>query len=167
MLRALFIALHAAAGVVAFGAACDAVVRRRWFAVFFWSLVAMVVFLGFAVASEWSSLDSATRILFIGFVGLGAFMVSRAWLAERILDGAPVADVERGRTYVGHLAFNLVALFDAFVVITVLDGGAPGWVSALVGVAVALCGHFVATDLKRRFGARSAVSEGGRSVLES
>jgi hypothetical protein len=34
-------------------------------------------------------------------------------------------------------------------------------------VAFAREGHFVAGDLKVRFGARSAVADGGRRVLES
>jgi hypothetical protein len=167
MWRGLFITLHALAGFVAFGAGCDAVVRRRWFAAFFWSLVAMVVFLGLAVAAEWSTLDSVTRPMFITFVGLGGFMVWRAWLARRILGGAPDPEVGRGRTYVSHLAFNLVALFDAFVVITVLNSGAPGWATAVVGVAIAVAGHYGADELKRRFGAQSAVADAGRPFSES
>jgi hypothetical protein len=158
----VLVTLHAVAGVIAFGAGCDAVVRRRWFAVFWWSLVAMVAFLALAVAAEWSSLDSVTRPLFTGLLALGALMVLRAWLAGRILSHAPQPDEDGGRRYVRHVAFNLVALFDAFVVVTVLNGGIPGWATAVVGVTVAVAGHFVARDLERRFGLRSAVTDGCR-----
>ena len=157
MWHGLFITLHAAAGVIAFAAGCAATVRCRWFAGFFWSLVAMVVLLGLAVAVDWSTLDSATQLLFVAFLGLGGFMVWRAWCARRILAAAPDRGLERSRRYVRHLGFNLVALFDAFVVITVLNGGVPGLATAVVGVGVAVAGHFVAGEMERRLGPRSAV----------
>jgi hypothetical protein len=157
----MFITVHAVAGVVAFGAGGGAIVRRRWYPGFWWSLVVMAVSLGLAVAVEWSSLDSVTRPLFAALLGLGALMLWRAWLARRILGDrdATITDVDRGRRYVGHLAFNLVALFDAFVVITVLNAGAPGWATAAVGVAIAVGGHLVVHDLAHRYGARSALAD--------
>lgn len=164
MWHGAFITLHAIAGVIAFGAGCSAVVRRRWFAIFWWSLVAMVVFLAAAVGVEWPSLDAASRALFTGLLGLGGWMLWRASAARRMLRHAPRADEEEGRRYVGHLAFDLVALFDAFVVITVLNGGAPGWASALAGIAVAGAGHVVVNGMRRGFALRSAISERAQSA---
>jgi hypothetical protein len=99
--------------------------------------------------------EVATNWLFAGFLALGALMVGRALAAGRILGGR---DQRPGgsRRYVHHLAFNLIALFDGLVVITVLNGGVPGWGAAAVGVAIA--GHFVADDLDRRVAPISAVS---------
>ena len=162
MWHGAFIALHALAGVIAFGTGCDAVVRRRSIAVFWWSLVAMVVFLALAVGVEWSSLDAVSRGLFTGLLGLGGWMVWRASAARRMLRHGPRAGDEHGRRYVGHVAFDLVALFDAFVVVTVLNSGAPGWTTALAGIAVGGAGHVVVGDVRRRFALRSAVSERGQ-----
>ena len=89
MWHGAFIALHALAGVIAFGTGCDAVVRRRSIAVFWWSLVAMVVFLALAVGVEWSSLDAVSRGLFTGLLGLGGWMVWRASAARRMLRHGP------------------------------------------------------------------------------
>jgi hypothetical protein len=158
MWHGLFIGLHAAAGVVAFAAGCDALVRRRWFPIYLGSLVALVVFLGLAVAVTWSTLEAGTQLLFVAFIALGGFMVWRAWCAQRILIAARSTDPEPSRRYVRHLGFTLVALCDGFVVITVLNGGAPEWATAGVGVSVAVAGHFVIDDLERRLAAKSTVT---------
>jgi hypothetical protein len=156
MARNLVITLHAAAGVIAFGAGCDAVVRRRWFRAFFWSLVAMVGFLLVAIALDWPALDPATRTLFVALLGLGGWMIWRATQARRILRMAPDVDNERSRRYIRHIGFNLVALFDGFVVVTVFNGGVPGWAAAVVGSGVAVAGHLTIGDLERRHAASSA-----------
>jgi hypothetical protein len=54
-----------------------------------------------------------------------------------------------------HLGFTLVALLDAFVVIAALDLGAPGWLLAVVAIAVAAMGHVWITRLKKRLVPRS------------
>jgi len=43
--------------------------------------------------------------------------------------------------FVGHVGLTLVGLVDAFVVVTILNAGVPGWVTAIVGVAIAVAGH--------------------------
>jgi hypothetical protein len=155
--RGLVITVHAIAGVVAFGAGCDALLRRRWFGVFFWALTAMVVFLGAAIAVDWSTTGSVSRAVFIGLFALGAFMVWRAQQARQLLTVAPRGDDDRSRSYIGHVGFNLVALLDGFVVVALFNGGLPGWGTALVGAGVALAGHSAVQELTRRFTTNSAV----------
>ncbi len=84
--------------------------------------------------------DVGTRVLFTGFVMLGLFMVWRAGQARRMRPSGSAGPSVR---YVAHVGFTLVALFDAFIVIAVLNGGAPGWLVVTAGVLVAVAGHFV------------------------
>lgn len=149
MWHTILIALHASAGTVALLAGLVAHRGRTWFAVYFWALVATVVTLAAAVAQEWALLDPAARLLFVTFTGLGVVMV---WLARNA----------HGPRYVDRVGFTLVALFDAFVVITVLNAGAPVAVVVGAGVVVAVAGHFVLRAVKARSAApaRRAVPAG-------
>lgn len=147
MVHSLLIALHAAAAVVALLAGCVAVWRRWPFSIYLWSLTACILLLAAAIAVDWSGLDTASRALFTAFVALGAYMIWRAAQARRLLLASPA---ERSPRYLDHLGFTLVALLDAFIVILVLDLGAPGWTVAAIGVLGAAAGHRAVTTLKRR-----------------
>lgn len=150
MWHAILIALHAFTGTVALGAGLVAHRRRVLFGTYLWSLVATVVFLAAAVVEEWALLDGLSRALFTAFAGLGVVMV---WLA---LDARRVPVLSE--PYVDRVGFTLVALFDAFIVITVLNLGAPVWLVVASGVAVAIAGHFVLRA------AKTAVRVTGRST---
>ncbi len=139
MWHGVLIGLHAGTGVLALLAGLGAHRGPRWFAVYFWSLVATVVFLAAAVVEEWATLDVAARVLFTAFVGLGVVMVRLA-VRARGLGLTP--------RHVDLVGFTLVALFDAFMVITVLDAGVPAAVAT--GVVVATAGHLTLRTLKSR-----------------
>jgi hypothetical protein len=129
------IALHTAAGLIALAAGCLAAARGSRFALYFWSLVACIALLVPAIAVDWGDLGTATRIVFPALIGLGLYMVWRATRARGRLEtpGGVSSDA-----YFEDVGFTLIALFDAFVVIAVLDLGAPGWLIAAAGVAGAL-----------------------------
>lgn len=146
MWHTILITLHAVAGVVALVSGLVAVRRGRLFDVYLWSLVGMAVFLVFAVAGTWAEIDAGTRALFGAFVVLAGVMVWRAVRARRIRPAGSAAPSPR---YLDHVGFTLVALFDAFVVIAVLDLGGPIWLVAGTGVAVAVAGHFAIRWAKR------------------
>lgn len=139
MWHTVFIAVHAITAVVAFAAGCIALPRGTLFGTYLWSLVGMTLFLALAVASEWGVIAMPLSVLFAGFVALGGYMVWRAAQARRI---RPTAAVGPSARYVEHIGFTLVALFDAFTVIAVLNAGAPGWLIATSGVLIAVVGHF-------------------------
>ncbi|MGQ0837246.1 hypothetical protein [Actinokineospora sp.] len=143
MPHTVFIAIHAAAGGLAFVAGCVAISRRALFGTYLWSLVTMAVFLVLAVAAEWTVIGTGARVLFAAFAVLALVMVWRADQARRIRH-------ELSAAYVGHVGFTLVALFDAFMVILVLRAGAPGWLIAAVGVVIAVVGHFVLVATRER-----------------
>jgi hypothetical protein len=139
--HSLLIAAHAGTGGIALIAGCVTIVRRRWFGIYFGALIAMEVFLVMAIAARWSTTGTSAQILFSAFALLGLFMVWRANQARR----APL-----GHDYVEHVGFTLVALFDAFIVILVLNLGAEPWLVAGSGVLIAVAGHFVLRAVHRR-----------------
>lgn len=153
MWHTIVIALHATSGGIALLAGCVAIARGALFRIYLSSLVAMEVFLVLAIARDWATLASSARALFTVFALLGLFMVGRADRARRML---PSGDARPSASYVDHVGFTLVALFDAFAVILVLDLSRSGWPAAAVGVVIAIAGHFVLRAVRRRLTARSA-----------
>lgn len=152
-MHAAFILLHAGAGLVALIAGVLAVTgpaarRRAAFPVYFWSLAGVVAFLSVAVVLAWADLDTPSRVLFPAFIALGLFMILRAVQAGRVLasqGSRPTA------AYLDHLGFTIVALFDAFAVIAVLDVSGSGWAAAGCGVLIAGTGHVALRRLKGRY----------------
>jgi hypothetical protein len=140
MWHTVLIGLHAITGTIALLAGCLAHGGRALFRTYLWSLVATVVFLGAAVVEEWARLDALTRGLFGAFVVLGLVMVWLAFDARRLPAPSP--------GYVDRVGFTVVALFDAFAVITVLNAGAPVVLVVAAGVVVAVAGHFVLRAVK-------------------
>lgn len=138
MFHTVLIALHAGTGVLALLAGTVALLRAgRFFGTYLVSLVATTVFLAGAVVTDWVVFDPGTRVLFTALVLLAVVMVARGVLAGRV---RPTA----GRPspgYLEHVGFTLVALLDAFVVVTVLNAGAPVWLVVASGVLLAGAGH--------------------------
>lgn len=93
-----------------------------------------------------AQINTGARVLFAAFVGLAWFMV---WLAARARRIRPSGSARPSRRYLDHVGFTLVALFDAFAVITVLDLGAPIWLVVGTGLAIALAGHLAIRWAKR------------------
>lgn len=149
MWHTVLIALHALSGAVALMTGLVAHRGRALFETYLWSLVATVIFLALAVVEEWSRLDAAAQVLFAAFTGLGVVMV---WLATRAR-GLPLSP-----RYVSLVGFTVVALFDAFIVITVLNVGAPVFLVVASGVLVAIGGHFVLRAINARLLSEVAAS---------
>jgi hypothetical protein len=133
MWHTVLIALHAITGAVALLAGGVAHRGRVLFDLYLWSLVASIGFLVAAVIEGWARSDGGTRLLFGAFAVLGGVMIALAASARR-LGPSPA--------YVDRVGFTLVALFDAFIVITVLNLGAPIALVVGSGVVVAIGGHF-------------------------
>lgn len=100
-----------------------------------WLLVALVVSMAGAMASNWGELPVATRLTFSGLFGLGAYMLHRARRA-----GAAARRPDPTRS-IDDVGFLLISLFDGFVIVTALDLGAPPWLVAAAAVAAVLLGH--------------------------
>ncbi|MPZ64874.1 MAG: hypothetical protein GEU83_04960 [Pseudonocardiaceae bacterium] len=147
MWHTVFITVHAVAGGVAFVAGCVALPRGALFGTYLWSMAVMALFLALAVATEWGVIPMPLSLVFAALTVLAGYMVWRAAQARRI---RPTARTGPSTRYVAHIGFTLVALFDAFAVITVLNAGAPGWLVAAAGVLIAVAGHFVLRAARSR-----------------
>lgn len=146
MLHTVAIVIHASTGALAFAVGLLALQRARWFRTYLVFLWAMALSLVVAVVDEWGALGMATRVIFTGLIVLAAAMLVRAELARR---NRPDQSGGPSARYVEHLGFTLVSLFDAFVVVSVLNAGAPGAVVALAGVLVGVAGHFAIGAARR------------------
>lgn len=147
MWHAIFITAHAVTATIALLAGLIAMPRARLVGSYLASLVAMQVFLLLAIAAEWAINDVTTRLVFIGLAVLGAVMV---WRGLRAVQIRPRRGDSPSARYVYHLGFTLIALVDAFLVVAVLNAGAPGWAVASTAVLVAAIGHVVLQGARRR-----------------
>jgi uncharacterized membrane protein YhaH (DUF805 family) len=146
MLHSVLIALHAGTGVLALLAGTAALLRGgRLFDGYLISLIASTVFLALAVATEWTVIGAGARVLFTAFVLLGVVMVGRGVLARRLRP----AGQRPSPAYLEHVGFTLIALLDAFVVIAVMNAGAPTWLTVTSGVLLAGAGHVVLRRTKQ------------------
>ncbi len=134
----VFIAVHAAAATLAFGAGLVAVPAGRLLRVYRSAFVVAVAALVPAVLVDWQATDPVLRAVFGGLVVLGLVMVVRASLAVR---GRPSQTGGPTSAYLDHLGFTLISLADAFAVVAMFRSGAPGWLVAAVAVGVAVTGH--------------------------
>lgn len=153
MWHTVLIAAHALAGALAWVSGLLAVRDGRLFDVYLWSLIGMAAFLLAAVVGTWARIDATPRAVFAAFAVLSWLMV---WLAASARRIRPTGSGSPSERYVDHVGFTLVALFDGFAVIVVLDAGGPMWLVVGTGVAVAIAGHFWIRWAKRTLTARAA-----------
>lgn len=138
-MHTVLIALHATTGGVALLVGFLAHRGRALFDTYFWALVASILFLVAAIVAEWGDIGWGARLLFCAFVVLGMVMIALAARARGLL---PDTGRPPSRAYLDLVGFTLIALFDAFIVIVVLNAGAPVLVVVGSGVLVAVAGHF-------------------------
>lgn len=153
MPHSLLIALHTAAGVIAFGAGSSAIIRRAALAPYFWSLTGCIGLLAAVAGVDWAGLDTTSRAVFCAFIAVGGYLIWRAGKARRLW---PAGAGKPPARYLGHLGFTLAALFDAAVVIAALDAGAPTWALIVAGAGIAAAGHRAIHMLKTRLAADAA-----------
>ena len=147
------ILLHAVAAVGAFVVGVTAIDPRRarshrWtLPVLVGLLVAMTVFMIGAMAAHWSDVPGASQVAFSALVGLAVYMVYRAVHASNLAHHEAHGHEPR---HVDDLGFILIALFDGFVIVAVIDLGAPVWTVIPLAVLAVLVGHLALQRFKRR-----------------
>ena len=147
---------HALAGVVSFVAgvlSLPLTTARSWrFPTYLVSLVGMLVFMVGAVAWDWRTIEPGTKVIYLVLVGLGLFMVVRAF-------GAAVRVRLRDRNwrprYIDGIGFTLISLFEGFVIVGAIDLGFPPWLVVLVAVAGVVGGVWAKNRAKHRLVGRA------------
>lgn len=147
MWHTVFIVLHATSGVVAFATGCFAVRRQALFPYYFWSLALLDLFMVISVAIGWRDMSTAARVVFSGLIVLGGYMMWRAIQASRT---RPSAGNPPSATYLDHLGFTLIALFEGFAIVAAIDLGAPTWLVVAIALGGVLAGHLAINSLKSR-----------------
>lgn len=130
VLPPLLIALHAVSATVAFGAGCGAARGPAWTTTVVRAMVAAAVLVAAAVAMDWSDATGPARLVFAGLLVLMAVLVAVSFRARRT--GS-----------VDDLGFVLISLFEGFVIVLLLDLGAPWWVVLVLALAGVAGGHLL------------------------
>ncbi len=152
MLHTLLIAAHAVGGTAAFAAGCLALRPPPrgvppTFRVYLGALGVMVLFVVLAVALDWGTLDSGSRVLLGALIVLALYVGWRGWQAYQMLQRRGAGWID---AYLDGVGFTLIALFDGFVIITALDLGAPVWLIVVIGVLGILVGRGALRRTKTR-----------------
>ncbi len=148
----IMIILHTVSGVVCFASGLAILSLKRlkkypWLlSVFIGSLVGLVVFMVAAMASHWSAISTLERWIFSGLVVLGLYMLLRAEQAGHAVKREKI-DYE---AYIGHIGFGLISLFNGFIIVGLIDLGAPAVVVVAGAVAASIAGQQSLKKLKRR-----------------
>ena len=153
MAHSLLIAPHAACAVAAFVLGClllaklPVSVRSRRFTAFLWLTIAAMAALLVVVATDWSGLAVTKRIAFAVLAVVALYLVVRAVQARRVLARRPV---RWRRSFIGHVGFILISLFDGFCIVSAIDLGMPPAVTVTVAVLGVVAGVVVLRALVRR-----------------
>ena len=160
MIHNTLIVIHAAGGIISFiigvlilfPLAGGRVNLRYLSMLFLGTLVLMLIFLILVVVTDWPELDNLQRAIFGGLNILGLYMVWRAFQAYQLLSIQPEGWQLK---YTGHIGFNLISLFEGFVIVSAIDLGTPGWLVGLMAVLGVLLGNWVVHMASSRFASRS------------
>ena len=153
-LRTVFLSLHVAGGVVglligAFALRPPVVpgsrlLLRRAYPT---ALLVLLVFLTGTVALDWANLQAMQQIIYVGLIGLAAFMVARAFLACRVAQ----RQVSGWETkYMNHIYFTYISLWEGLFIVGLFDLNAPIWLIAAVAVGVLALGAGLFNNYRRR-----------------
>jgi len=162
VLRAVFLSLHVAGGVVGLLIGAFAIrppfvresrlLLRRAYAA---ALVVLFVFLTATVAIDWPSLQTTQQVIYVALIGLAAFLVTRVWLAFRL------ARLQVGgweAKYMNHIYFTYISLWEGLFIVGLFDLRAPGWLVAGIAVGVLVVGAALFNNYKGRLTARNAAA---------
>ena len=145
-LHNILIILHAAAATISFFAGWLLIFSRaytsnqRLFSLYWWSLVGMVAFLAGAILVYWTEYSSAERIIFPGLLGLGIYMLYRARSANHLLG---TQQNNWKSSYIEHIGFTLISLFEGFIIVSGLNSGISGWMVAVAAILGVVIGRWV------------------------
>src|SRR5438105_1119139 len=155
MLHAVLITLHATTAVLCFGFGAATLLahattrsRQSLFRYYLTTLVAMIVFLVGAILAHVAQLDGTQRAVFLGLFVLSLYMLFRGFQARAVLFSR--RDDQLG-SYIHHIGFTLISLFEGFIIVAAIDLGAPGWLTAGAAVLGVIVGSRVLHRIQTRW----------------
>lgn len=143
-LHIFFIAIHALAATISFFSGSFAMLFpnyhsiQRLFSLYLWSLIGMVIFLVGAMIAWWTVYTTIEQVVFAGLLGLAFYMVYRGFQARFLLQSQ---ERHWRSTYIHHIGFTLISLFEGFIVVALINASAPGWLVALVAILGVIVGR--------------------------
>lgn len=145
----VMIVFHAVAGLTSFVSGVlllsrKQTTRTRALPVFLGALIALIIFMIAAVISHWDMLSVATRATYGGLVLLAGYMIYRAWKVRYKLRSSDI-----DLSYVDDVGFSLIALFDGFIIVSLIDLRTPVWVVIAGAVAAVIIGIRAVEHRKR------------------
>jgi len=105
----------------------------------------MIVFLAGAILAHVGQLEALQRGIFAGLFVLSLYMLFRGTQARTVLRGQ---HDDWWTIYVDHIGFTLISLFEGFIIVSGIDLGAPGWLTAVVAVLGVVVGNRVLHGLQ-------------------
>lgn len=109
------------------------------------TLIAMIVFLAGAILAHVGQLEALQRGIFAGLFVLSLYMLFRGTQARTVLR---VQHDDWWTIYVDHVGFTLISLFEGFIIVSGIDLGAPGWLTAVVAVLGVVVGNRILHGLQ-------------------
>jgi hypothetical protein len=95
------------------------------------------------VLLDWTRIDTVQHIVYTGLIGLALVIAGRVFLAFRVArnqrDGWQAS-------YMNHIYFTYISLWEGFFIVGLLDLKAPAWLVGVVGSAwccSVLCGSTI------------------------
>ncbi|MQA88191.1 MAG: hypothetical protein GEV03_27120 [Streptosporangiales bacterium] len=109
-------------------------------------MILVVAIIG-TVAAHWPSLDPVTRAIFAGLCALGVVVLARGLLALRAVKQA---GSNWQKTYISHIYFTYISLWEGFFIVAVIDLGLPAWLVPVVALVVLVAGAYLLSRYKRK-----------------
>lgn len=105
--------------------------RYQVFNVFLISLAFMLGALYIVVIIDWPQLDFVRQAAFTALGFLGLYMAYRAFRAYQALKEQFKGWQNR---YMGHVGFNIISLFEGFIIVFTIDIGLPDWSVGVIAI---------------------------------
>lgn len=159
MTREVLVAVHAGAGITGlivglavFHPPTTSGGSPRLWRIAYGSMLAILLFSLLAlIAIDWRGLQTSARLAFVGLAGLAGVMVSRMYMAHRL-----VSDDNREwrHHYVSHVYFTYISLCVGFVIVPALRSNTPAlWIPIAVAI-VLVTGTILLRLYEQRIGIR-------------
>lgn len=151
----ILITVHAFGGILAFitGAMVLAPpvkqhANRHWiFNLFLVSIAILLAPLYLVISVDWQHLIFIEQAAFSGLGILGLYMAWRAIQAYHVLK---TQLNEWQPEYIDHMGFNMIALFEGFIIVAMIDLGTSDWLVGIIAVVSLVVGIWGVNKVKSR-----------------